>query len=100
MLRVRKPSSPVTPPRPPTHDRPSRSRRNVVAAWSAHLVLAAVAYIPLLRTAPGMVEDDSKQYLYIDPARFMAQVVSMWNPDVSMGTVTHQYIGYLLPMRP
>jgi hypothetical protein len=47
-----------------------------------------------------MVEDDSKQYLYIDPARFMSQVVSMWNPDVSMGTVTHQYIGYLLPMGP
>jgi len=59
-----------------------------------------VAYIPLLRTAPGMVEDDSKQYLYTDPARFMSQVVSMWNPDVSMGTVTHQYIGYLLPMGP
>ena len=71
-----------------------------MAAWSAHLLLAAVAYIPLLRTAPGMVEDDSKQYLYIDPARFMSQVVSMWNPDVSMGTVTHQYIGYLLPMGP
>jgi hypothetical protein len=63
-------------------------------------VLAAVAYIPLLRSAPGMVEDDSKQYLYIDPARFMSQVVSMWNPDVSMGTVSHQYIGYLLPMGP
>ncbi len=64
------------------------------------MVLAAVAYIPLLRTAPGMVEDDSKQYLYTDPARFMSQVVSMWNPDVSMGTVSHQYIGYLLPMGP
>ena len=24
----------------------------------------------------------------------------MWNPDVSMGTVSHQYIGYLLPMGP
>ena len=42
--------------------------------WLAHLVLAAVAYIPLLRTAPGMVEDDSKQYLYTDPVRFMSQV--------------------------
>ncbi len=72
----------------------------MATAWLAHVVLAAVAYIPLLRTAPGMVEDDSKQYLYTDPARFMAQVVSLWNPDVSMGTVTHQYIGYLLPMGP
>ncbi len=64
------------------------------------MVLAAVAYIPLVRTAPGLVEDDSKQYLYTDPARFISQVVSMWNPDVSMGTVSHQYIGYLLPMGP
>ncbi len=72
----------------------------MATAWLAHVVLAAVAYIPLLRTAPGLVEDDSKQYLYTDPARFMAQVVSLWNPDVSMGTVTHQYIGYLLPMGP
>jgi arabinofuranan 3-O-arabinosyltransferase len=63
-------------------------------------VLAAVSYIPLLRTAPGMVEDDSKQYLYTDPVHFMSQIVSMWDPDVSMGTVTHQYIGYLLPMGP
>ncbi len=90
----------MTPIRPPTQKPLPRSRRHVAAAWSAHLVLAAVAYIPLLRSAPGMVEDDSKQYLYIDPARFMSQVVSMWNPDVSMGTVSHQYIGYLLPMGP
>ena len=90
----------MTPTRPPTHKPLARPRRHVAAAWSAHLVLAAVAYIPMLRSAPGMVEDDSKQYLYIDPARFMSQVVSMWNPDVSMGTVSHQYIGYLLPMGP
>ena len=90
----------MTPTRPLTQKDPPRTRRRLAAAWSAHLVLAAVAYIPLLRTAPGMVEDDSKQYLYTDPARFMSQVVSMWNPDVSMGTVTHQYIGYLLPMGP
>jgi len=46
------------------------------------------------------VEDDSKQYLYIDPTRFMHQVASMWDPDVAMGTVSHQFIGYLLPMGP
>jgi len=86
--------------RPLTDPHPPRSRRRALARWCEHLVLAAVAYIPLLRTAPGMVEDDSKQYLYIDPAHFMSQIVSMWNPDSYMGTVTHQYIGYLLPMGP
>ena len=24
----------------------------------------------------------------------------MWNPTVGLGTVTHEYIGYLLPMGP
>ena len=86
--------------RPPPDQHPPRSRRRRLATWCEHLVLAAAVYIPLLRTAPGMVEDDSKQYLYIDPARFMSQIVSMWNPDSYMGTVTHQYIGYLLPMGP
>ena len=80
-------------------DRRATLRRRAVT-WVAHLVLAAVAYIPLLRTAPGVVGADTKQYLYIDPASFMAQVASMWDPDVAMGTVTHQYIGYLLPMGP
>ncbi|HUI03176.1 MAG TPA: alpha-(1-_3)-arabinofuranosyltransferase family protein [Acidimicrobiales bacterium] len=69
-------------------------------AWVEHLVLAGVSYVPLLRTAPGVVGADTKQYLYIHPASFMAQVASMWDPDVAMGTVTHQYIGYLLPMGP
>jgi hypothetical protein len=51
-------------------------------------------------TAPGKVVADTKYYLYLDPTRFVRQVASMWDPDVSMGTVTHQYIGYLLPMGP
>ncbi|HUY23268.1 MAG TPA: alpha-(1-_3)-arabinofuranosyltransferase family protein [Acidimicrobiales bacterium] len=71
-----------------------------MATWSGHLVLAAVAYVPLLRTAPGQVGADTKLYLYLHPARFMSQVASMWDPDVAMGSVTHQYIGYLLPMGP
>jgi len=54
----------------------------------------------MLCTAPGKVVADTKYYLYLDPTRFVRQVASMWDPDVSMGTVTHQYIGYLLPMGP
>jgi hypothetical protein len=90
----------VNPRRPPPDPHAPRPRRRAAATWAAHLVLAAIAYVPLLRTAPGEVGADTKLYLYLDPARFLSQVASMWNPDVSMGTVTHQYIGYLLPMGP
>lgn len=63
-------------------------------------VLAALAYIPLLLTKPGMVAADTKQYLYLDPGTLMAQALSMWDPSTAAGTVTHQQIGYLLPQGP
>ncbi|HUC38209.1 MAG TPA: alpha-(1-_3)-arabinofuranosyltransferase family protein [Acidimicrobiales bacterium] len=65
-----------------------------------HLLLAAIAYIPLLVVKPGVVTSDTKTYLYLDPGRFLRQVASMWDPSVALGTVTHEYIGYLLPMGP
>ena len=63
-------------------------------------LLAALAYIPPLLTAPGKVAADTKQYLYLDPGRLMTRAASMWDPNVAMGTVTHQTIGYLFPMGP
>jgi hypothetical protein len=49
---------------------------------------------------PGVVTPDTKTYLYLDPSRFLSQVAFAWNPTVGLGTVTHEYIGYLLPMGP
>lgn len=63
-------------------------------------LLAALAYIPLLLTKPGMVASDTKQYLYLDPGMFLRQVASLWDPQFAGGMVTHQYIGYLLPQGP
>jgi hypothetical protein len=65
-----------------------------------YALLAALAYIPPLLTAPGKVAADTKQYLYLDPGRLMSRAASMWDPNVAMGTVTHQTIGYLFPMGP
>ena len=59
-----------------------------------------LAYVPLLAVRPGVVTPDTKTYLYLDPTRFLSQVAFMWNPTVGLGTVNHQYIGYLLPMGP
>ena len=63
-------------------------------------VVAGLAYVPLLAVRPGVITPDTKTYLYLDPTRFLSQVAFMWNPTVGLGTVNHQYIGYLLPMGP
>ncbi len=64
------------------------------------LALAVVSYVPLLLTHVGKVGADTKQYLYLDPGQLMGRSVSMWDPGVGLGTVTHQNIGYLFPMGP
>ncbi len=62
--------------------------------------VAGMAYVPLLAVRPGVVTPDTKTYLYLDPTKFLSQVAFMWNPTVALGTVNHQYIGYLFPMGP
>ncbi len=64
------------------------------------LLLAAVVYVPLLLTRPGQVGADTKTYLYLDPGRLLTRALQMWDPNIGMGTVTHQNIGYLWPMGP
>ena len=63
-------------------------------------ILAVTIYVPLLLTKPGRVGADTKSYLYLDPSRMLARATSMWDPNIGMGTVTHQNIGYLWPIGP
>lgn len=67
---------------------------------AGYLLLAVLAYVPALRTAPGRVAADTKQYLYLDPGRVLERAWSMWDANIGMGTVTHQNIGYLFPLGP
>jgi len=64
------------------------------------VLLALVAYVPLLLTRPGQVGADTKTYLYLDPGRLLSRAPYMWDPNIGFGTVTHQNIGYLWPMGP
>jgi arabinofuranan 3-O-arabinosyltransferase len=70
------------------------------AAVRLHLMLAVVAYLPLLLTQRGWVSADTKTYLYLDPSKLMSRAWSMWDPAIGLGTVTHQNIGFLWPMGP
>ena len=74
--------------------------RKGTLASGPQAVLAAVIYVPLLLTKPGRVGADTKTYLYLDPGRLLSRASSMWDPNIGMGTVTHQNIGYLFPMGP
>ncbi|MGH8984998.1 MAG: alpha-(1-_3)-arabinofuranosyltransferase domain-containing protein [Acidimicrobiia bacterium] len=65
-----------------------------------YTLLGLLAYVPALLTAPGKVAADTKQYLYLDPGRLLSRAPSMWDPNIGLGTVTHQNIGYLFPMGP
>jgi len=67
---------------------------------AAHVLLACLTYIPLLLTKPGRVGADTKTYLYLDPGELLRRAPFMWDPNVGMGTLTHQTIGYLFPMGP
>ncbi len=55
---------------------------------------AALSYIPLVLTHRGKVAADTKQYLFLDPGQLLSRAASMWDPNVGMGTVTHQNIGH------
>ena len=65
-----------------------------------YLALAALSYLPVLRSDPGRVAADTKTYLFLDPGRLLGRAWSMWDPNIGLGTVSHQTIGYLFPMGP
>ncbi len=95
-------------PRPTVVSAPGRLRAayavlrspSRIRSAADYLVIALFAFIPMLASQPGTVTDDTKTYLYLDPGRYIRQAVSLWDPNVALGTVTHENIGYLLPMGP
>jgi arabinofuranan 3-O-arabinosyltransferase len=74
--------------------------RNLAIPHLGTVLLALVAYVPLLLTRPGEVGADTKTYLYLDPGRLLSRAAWMWDTNIGLGTVTHQNIGYLWPMGP
>ncbi|MFN8028575.1 MAG: alpha-(1-_3)-arabinofuranosyltransferase family protein [Acidimicrobiia bacterium] len=86
------PASPRAAGRATGRFRPSQVVEVAVLAW--------LAYVPFLASSPGRVVADTKQYLYLDPGRFLSRALWLWDPHVAAGTVPHQQIGYLFPMGP
>lgn len=93
MVPAREPS--ISRPAPPAAGDASMRMRVL-----GYALMAALSYIPLVLTDPGKVAADTKQYLYLDPLRMLGRAVSTWDPNIGLGTVTHQNIGYVFPMAP
>jgi len=82
------------------HDSAETGHTDVSAKIGGYVGLALLAFLPPLLTARGRVSADTKSYLYLEPGRLLARAPSMWDPNIGMGTVTHQNVGYLFPMGP
>src|SRR3954451_7179760 len=68
---------------------------------SIPLGLALLALALGLAQRPGTVVADTKVDLYVDPARFLGHVFSVWSPTSDLGHVFGaQYSGYAFPMAP
>ena len=72
----------------------------VVRRRAAEIVLAILAWVPLLASAPGRLPADTKLYLYLDPSRLIADSMWSWDGRQFGGWVPHQNVGYLWPTGP
>ncbi|WP_445150075.1 alpha-(1-_3)-arabinofuranosyltransferase domain-containing protein [Baekduia sp. Peel2402] len=65
------------------------------------VALAALSYVLALVQRPGEVVADTKVHLYLDPSRFLRDVLSLWSSSPDLGHVwASQYGGYAWPMAP
>lgn len=73
------------------------ARRRPLAAVA---VLAALAYVPALRSAPGRMPADTKLGLYLDPQRLVSDAPWTFDARQFAGWVPHQTIAYAWPSGP
>jgi arabinofuranan 3-O-arabinosyltransferase len=78
--------------RPAVGDERIRERIRVAAFC---LLLVVLPFV----TAPGDIISDTKLDLAINPARFLARALTMWDPT-QFGQLQNQAVGYLFPMGP
>ena len=91
-MLIEAPERPVTAAAPAGGEERIRERIRVTAFCLLLLVLPFV-------TAPGDLISDTKLDLAINPARFLARALTLWDPT-QFGQLQNQAVGYLFPMGP
>lgn len=79
--------------------------RDAQRRWRPALSGLDVAAIILLlalslSVTPGLIGEDTKNDLYVDPWAFLGRALHFWDPQVTWGVVANQGYGYLFPMGP
>ncbi len=74
----------------------SPAATSALRLWVYGLALALLAFVQ----KPGQLVGDTKFDLVVDPGRFMARALEMWDGSAAFGQIQNQAYGYFFPMGP
>lgn len=93
---VVRPTEPLSPPDGADAPQPlgDRTPRAWLSAGSLLLLVGCVLQ------QPGKIVHETKLDMALDPGRFLARTLDLWEPVADFGHVQNQAVGYLFPMGP
>jgi arabinofuranan 3-O-arabinosyltransferase len=76
-----------------------RARQAPRRDWAA-VGIAILLVLASVLQRPGSITFDTKLDLVVDPARFLGAALRPWSPDINLGSLQNQAVGYLFPIGP